>query len=151
MLYNGKKIAGILLEMQGDASGDVSVVIGVGVNVSMQQDNPLASQIDQPWTGLSSIADRPIDRNRLLAVVVAQLVENLQLFELKGFSEFNERWHKLHVYQDSFVRLIIGDNEIEGVCRGVNAQGALLLERYGKIEAYHGGEISVRKGQREAD
>jgi BirA family biotin operon repressor/biotin-[acetyl-CoA-carboxylase] ligase len=37
-----------------------------------------------------------------------------------------------------------GNDEISGICRGVDASGALLLEKEGRIEAYHGGEISVR-------
>jgi BirA family biotin operon repressor/biotin-[acetyl-CoA-carboxylase] ligase len=144
LLCKGKKLAGILLEMQGDASGEVSVVIGVGVNVQMPQESAIASQIDQPWTDLASIVDKPIDRNKLLAVVVTRLINNLNVFSKTGFREFREPWHKYHVYQDAFIRLIIGENEIEGICRGVNEQGALLLERFGKIESYHGGEISVR-------
>lgn len=144
LLCRGKKLAGILLEMQGDASGEVSVVIGVGVNVQMPQESDIASQIDQPWIDLASIVDKPIDRNKLLAVIVSRLIHNLNGFSEQGFSEFSERWHKYHVYQDAFIRLIIGENQIEGICRGVNKQGALLLERFGKIESYHGGEISVR-------
>jgi BirA family biotin operon repressor/biotin-[acetyl-CoA-carboxylase] ligase len=144
LLCKGKKLAGILLEMQGDASGEVSVVIGVGINVQMPQESVVARQIDQPWIDLASIVDKPIDRNKLLAMVVARLIDNLNVFSEKGFSEYKERWHKYHVYQDAFIRLIIGENEIEGICRGVNEQGALLLERFGKIESYHGGEISVR-------
>ncbi|MEH6446486.1 MAG: bifunctional biotin--[acetyl-CoA-carboxylase] ligase/biotin operon repressor BirA [Oceanospirillaceae bacterium] len=146
LLYQGRKLAGILIEMQGDASGDISVVIGVGVNVKMDKTSTQAAAIDQPWIDLTTISDRAIDRNKLLAVMISKLVENLCLFEQQGFKAFIEAWHRYHVYQDSYVRLLLGDNSIEGICRGVNEQGALLLERYGNIEAFHGGEISVRKG-----
>ena len=145
LLYRESKLAGILLEMQGDASGEVSVVIGVGLNVQMNAEHKANQKIDQPWIDLASIVDRVVDRNKLLALLVSQLVENLELFARSGFSAFVEDWHKHHVFQDSYVKLVFADREIEGICRGVNDQGALLLERYGKIEAHHGGEISVRK------
>jgi BirA family biotin operon repressor/biotin-[acetyl-CoA-carboxylase] ligase len=145
LMHKDGKLAGILLEMQGDASGDVSVVIGVGLNVLMNALHKQSQQIDQPWVDLASIAHRVIDRNKLLALIVSQLIENMELFAQRGFSAFSELWHKFHVYQDSYVKLISGEAEIEGVCRGVNNHGALLLERYGVIEAHHGGEISVRK------
>ncbi|EPJ48024.1 MAG: biotin operon repressor [Osedax symbiont Rs2] len=145
LLYQGRKLAGILLEMQGDASGDISVVIGVGINVRMSQASDLSDKITQPWIDLTSIADRDIDRNKLLAAVISKLLENLTVFAESGFAAFIDDWHQMHAFQDSYVKLLSAKNEIEGVCRGVNSQGALLLERNAKIEAYHGGEISVRK------
>ncbi|NRA22787.1 MAG: bifunctional biotin--[acetyl-CoA-carboxylase] ligase/biotin operon repressor BirA [Oceanospirillaceae bacterium] len=147
LLYKRKKLAGILLEMQGDASGEVSVVIGVGLNVAMRELSGLTQEIDQPWTDLSSISDRSIDRNELLGVCLSKLIENLQLFSQQGFAAFMDSWHQVHAFQDSYVKLITAQTEIAGVCRGVNAQGALLLERYDKIEAHYGGEISVREIQ----
>jgi BirA family biotin operon repressor/biotin-[acetyl-CoA-carboxylase] ligase len=143
LLHQGKKFAGILLEMQGDASGDISVVIGVGLNVAMKADH-LSSQIEQPWTDLQAICDRPIDRNKLLTTVINQLIGNLHLFTEQRFMPFKALWEQYHVYQDSYVKLLMGDKEIEGICRGVNEQGALVLERFGKLEVYHGGEISLR-------
>ena len=145
LLYQNRKLAGILLEMQGDASGDISVVIGVGVNVLMNEKSGQAREITQPWIDLTSIADRSIDRNKLLAAVVSKLIINLGLFAESGFAAFIDDWHNIHAFQDSYVKLLNAKSEIEGICRGVNSQGALLLERNGKIEAYHGGEIRVRK------
>jgi len=142
LLYKGRKLAGILLEMQGDASGEISVVIGVGLNVAMSE---RTAGIDQPWIDLATICDRKIERNKLLAVLLSQLIENLVSFSEKGFAAFIDSWHRVHAFQDSYVKLISAHAEIEGICRGVNQQGALLLERLGKVEAHHGGEISVRK------
>jgi len=145
LLYKGKKLAGILLEMQGDASGDISVVIGVGLNVAMSRGSERVKDIDQPWIDLASVHDRKIDRNKLLAVVLSRLISNLRVFSEKGFAAFIDAWHQVHAFQDSEVKLISAHSEIEGVCRGVNEQGALMLERLGAIEAHHGGEISVRQ------
>lgn len=144
LLYQGRKLAGILLEMQGDASGEVSVVIGIGINVLMSESSKQASEIDQPWVDLASITDRAIDRNKLLAVILSRLIKNLDVFSEQGFAAFVESWMAVHAFQDSYVKLISPNSEIEGICRGVNKQGALLLERFGEIEAFHGGEISVR-------
>ncbi|HBY0397177.1 TPA: biotin--[acetyl-CoA-carboxylase] synthetase, partial [Klebsiella pneumoniae subsp. pneumoniae] len=45
------------------------------------------------------------------------------------------------------VKLIIGDKEIYGISRGIDAQGALLLEQDGVIKAWVGGEISLRSAE----
>lgn len=148
LLYQGKKLAGILLEMQGDASGDVSVVIGVGVNVLMDKSHHNYQQIDQPWVDLTSISDRKINRNQMLASILNRLTENLALFAEQGLAPFVDQWHQYHAFQDSYVKLLADAQAIEGICRGIDQRGALLLERYGKIEAYHGGEISVRQIER---
>lgn len=148
LLSRGRKLAGTLLEMQGDASGEISVVIGVGINVGMKEDK-LTKEIDQPWIGLNTLVDHPVDRNKLLASILNQLIANLSVFCDQGFTPFIDQWHHYHLYQDSYVKLLMGDKEIAGICRGVNDQGALLLERFGELESYHGGEISLRPGDQQ--
>jgi len=55
-----------------------------------------------------------------------------------------EQWHQQDVYLNKRVKLITGERVIEGVCRGINNQGALILERDGVIKAIYGGEVSLR-------
>ncbi len=57
---------------------------------------------------------------------------------------FIERWKRLDNFMDRRVKLIIGEKEIFGIAKGINDQGALLLEQNGKIISYIGGEISLR-------
>ena len=45
------------------------------------------------------------------------------------------------------VKLLIGDKEIYGISRGIDAQGALLLEQDGAIKPWMGGEISLRSAE----
>ena len=54
------------------------------------------------------------------------------------------RWGKLDNFINRPVKLIIGDKEIFGISRGIDAQGALLLEQEGVIKPWIGGEISLR-------
>ena len=54
------------------------------------------------------------------------------------------QWQKLHYYQDKNVQLLLPGRQVEGVCRGVNQVGALMMEFDGVLKAYSGGEISVR-------
>lgn len=65
-------------------------------------------------------------------------------FEKQGLSAFIERWKSLDNFIDRRVKLIIGDKEIFGIAKGINEQGALLLEQNNKIVPYIGGEISLR-------
>ncbi|QSA20128.1 biotin--[acetyl-CoA-carboxylase] synthetase, partial [Vibrio furnissii] len=57
------------------------------------------------------------------------------------------RWNRLDNFIDRKVRLIMGDNEITGIERGIDAHGGVLLEMDDGIKSFIGGEISLRKGE----
>ena len=68
LIYRHMKVGGILVELNGDALGPSSVVVGVGLNVRLPA--TAKHDIDQPVSDLTAVAGRgaaPIDRNRLLA------------------------------------------------------------------------------------
>lgn len=142
LLSQGRKLGGILVEVSGDAAGECEVVIGVGVNVAMPSGQ--LERISQPSTDVASlVADCP-GRNALLAILVESLFQTLDRFEAQGFAVMREQWQSANAHRDMPVRLISGSHEISGICRGVDDRGALLLETDGRVQAYYGGEISLR-------
>lgn len=142
LLWKGRKLAGILLELNGEPSGECQVVIGVGVNTSMPKSEAL--KIDQPWVDLSSILGRPACRNTLVAALLDELAKVLPRFEQEGFKPWVDEWQARHAYQGEPVRLLLGNSEKSGICLGIDEVGALRLRTEDGIEAYHAGEISVR-------
>lgn len=142
LLVEGRKLGGILIEISGDAAGECEVVIGIGLNVALPEAQ--ADAIDQPCIDLAELLGERPSRNQLLAVIVEELFATLDRFEQHGFVALREQWQLANAHRDTPVRLMAGNDEISGICRGVDASGALLLENEGRIEAYHGGEISVR-------
>lgn len=139
VLVDGRKLAGILLEMRGDASGPCQVVIGIGLNVHLMHD-PL---IDQPWVSLTQLGYQ-LKRNNIVAQMLLRLNQYLVRFVQYGFAAVREEWQHYHCYQDQKVELMHADQTIEGICRGVNLLGGLMIERHGVVETYTGGEISLR-------
>jgi BirA family biotin operon repressor/biotin-[acetyl-CoA-carboxylase] ligase len=139
VLVQGKKLAGILLEMRGDATGPCHVVIGVGVNVHLSHD----PYIDQPWVSLMQLGCQ-VQRNDLVARLLLRLNQRLHAFMEHGFAPLRGLWQSHHVYQDQAVQLFLPGKSVAGICRGVNDTGALLLETDGRLVAYNGGEISLR-------
>lgn len=143
LLYQGKKLAGILLEVNGEASGECQVVIGVGINVAMPVQE--GDAIDQPWIDLQQIAAEKLSRNQLMAAVLDQLVIELEQFTALGFQQQREAWQAHNAYQDKEIVLLLGSGDTRGICRGVDANGALLLETEQGVTAFHGGEISIQR------
>jgi BirA family biotin operon repressor/biotin-[acetyl-CoA-carboxylase] ligase len=139
LLLDGKKLAGILIELSGDALGPAVVVIGVGINL----DPPEA--IDQPVAGLSD-GGVHLGRNALLALLLNELFLVLTAFEQQGFAPFGAEWMSLSSHQDQAVRLSFSHGEpVDGIARGVASNGALLVDTADGMRVFHVGEVSMRR------
>ena len=133
-----RKLAGILVELTGKTGDAAQIVIGAGINMSMRRVEE--NVVNQGWINLQE-AGINIDRNTLAARLIRELRAALVLFEHEGLAP------KLDNFIDRPVKLIIGDKEIFGISRGIDAQGALLLEQNGEIKPWMGGEISLRSAE----
>ncbi|AFR01604.1 bifunctional biotin--[acetyl-CoA-carboxylase] ligase/biotin operon repressor BirA [Pectobacterium brasiliense] len=136
-----RKLAGILVELTGKTGDAANLVIGAGINLQMRE--PAPDMINQGWINLQE-AGIEINRNTLASTLISELRSALAVFELQGLEPFIPRWEKLDNYFNRPIRLIIGNREIHGIDRGIDRQGALLLEADGLITPYIGGEISLR-------
>jgi BirA family transcriptional regulator, biotin operon repressor / biotin---[acetyl-CoA-carboxylase] ligase len=142
LLVDGRKIAGILLELSGDPADVCHVVIGIGVNVNMLPGQ--APPIDQPWTSMRAVLGRGIDRNELVSALNEQLMGYLGLHQERGFSALLEEWQDSHLWQGRQVRLAAGAQELVGVVLGVDVTGAIRLQVDGVERHFSGGELSLR-------
>lgn len=142
LYYQDKKLAGILIEMTGQAGDAAHLVIGMGLNVAMTEKE--GTDIDQAWTNLAQASGSLPERNQLAATLIQRLHETLEHYEQVGLDGFIERWNRLDNYLDRPVKLLIGQRVVEGIARGINNQGALLLETEQGLMPYVGGEISLR-------
>lgn len=136
-----RKLAGILVELTGKTGDAAQLVIGAGINLAMRESSSQA--INQGWINLQE-AGVNIDRNQLTAMILKELRQALRQFEIEGLVPFISRWNRLDNFKDRQVKLLIGEQEIFGIARGIDNQGGLLLEREGEIKPFIGGEISLR-------
>jgi len=146
------KLAGILIEAQGDMLGPSAVVIGIGLNLSVQQQ--VLSQIDQPVTSLADMlgeAARVPERNHLFAVILLELDGVLREFAAHGFAALRDEWQRYHAFQNQSVQLQLPDgSRVDGIVRGVADDGALELETMQVIRKFNVGEVSLRSAEHAA-
>lgn len=126
-----RKLAGILVELTGKTGDAAQIVIGAGINMAMRRVEE--SVVNQGWITLQE-AGINLDRNTLAAMLIRELRAALELFEQEGLAPYLSRWEKLDNFINRPVKLIIGDKEIFGISRGIDKQGALLLEQDGIIK-----------------
>ena len=142
VLWEGRKLAGLLADVQGESAGPTQVILGVGVNAYIGRED--AERIDQPWADLRNILGATTDRNRLAALVMRHLRSMFQEFAAKGFAPFREAWSSRHLYHGRRVRLIQGDREFLGTVEGIDENGGLIVQLGKGRQVFHSGEISVR-------
>ena len=148
ILVDGKKLSGILVELQSVGSGPALAVVGVGLNVRMPsvETDGLVTAIDRPWIDLASVLekDSSSSRNTLAAYLLDELLEALEHFELRGFEEFSSAWLDLDLLKGRDIVLVQRGQQIPGKARGVDQNGGLLLETApGAVQVFHSGEVSV--------
>lgn len=135
----GRKLAGVLVELQGEATSGWRVVIGIGLNVHMRDED--GQTIDQPWISLD--AAKVVSRNELAARLIDTLLAVLHEFSRKGFAAFVAEWSAFDALAGSRVQMDGG--RVVGVARGIDATGAFLLQPdQGELMVVNAGEVSVR-------
>ncbi|MCJ8351028.1 bifunctional biotin--[acetyl-CoA-carboxylase] ligase/biotin operon repressor BirA [Moritella sp.] len=142
---DGKKIAGVLVEIIATAGGECHLVIGLGLNVNMPLQAGL--EIDQAWTDINQQLPHSLDRNALATSYLTHLIKILTDFESFGFGHFVEEWNCCDAFRDSPVVLTIGNKKKYGIAKGIDHSGALLLEIDGVISPFVGGEVSLRRAE----
>ncbi|MBK6601283.1 MAG: biotin--[acetyl-CoA-carboxylase] ligase [Betaproteobacteria bacterium] len=147
LIHRHHKLGGILIDLNGDALGPSTVVIGVGINVRLPAS--VRDELPVPVTDLTSIAARkllPVDRNRLLARLVDELAAVLHQYATEGFAPFAAEWQHRHAYQGKMVKLLLPDGAtVTGKVAGVDASGALVLADGPRRARFLSGEISLRR------
>ena len=154
VLSEERKVAGILIEAQGDMLGPSTVVIGIGLNLSLPP--TLLPQLGQAVTALSDlVAEADVampERNALLAKILLELQNVLQTFSAHGFAALRTEWEGYHAWQNKNVLVVLPDgSHASGLAVGVTDQGALILERGQETRIFHTGETSLRLAQDVAD
>tara|TARA_R100000657_G_C4661006_1_gene104787 strand:- start:260 stop:1255 length:996 start_codon:yes stop_codon:yes gene_type:complete len=140
---NDRKLAGILIELSGQADAGCDVVIGIGLNVGMPEHSNL--YIDQPFTDIRTASGQQIDRNTLIVALQHQVTLILRQFSETGFSSFTAEFNQHDLYANQKV-VLLAKTPIAGICRGVDNQGGIIIETTNATETYYGGELSLRAG-----
>lgn len=143
ILVNQKKLAGILIELQGDMEGPSTAVIGVGINLQLPEQ--IVHKIDQPVTDLAHASTVSVNPNVLMAKLLAHLAEVLAIFEKSGLDALREEWTAHHAYHQRPVRMLMPDgSEVAGIVQAISDNGTLIVETANGLQKFMSGEISLR-------
>lgn len=139
--FEDRKLGGLLVEADGEVGGDCQWVAGVGINWHLSG----SVDLSQPWIDLHEITGgAPPDRNSLCARVLHQLMRAADELAARGPAPQLAAWRELDVLRGRPVRVLQNQEELAGVCAGIDDSGALLLEQSGKRLTIASGDVSLR-------
>ena len=143
--FKDRKIGGVLIELRAEAGGPAHVVIGVGINVVLTA--AARREIEAGGVRVASVADACAgtpSRNLVAGAILDELLSMLGRFEQEGFAAFREAWTALDALHGRPARVLLGESVISGTARGVDSEGALLLETPDGVRRFVSGEASLR-------
>ena len=157
----GRKAAGILTEMAAEGGRARYVLVGIGINVHQRSYDPQiadkAISLDEAvlLRGGADFGHREsvhadnretgdragishISRRKLIRSIWEHFSQTADLEFL--LSDYNERL----VNREQRVRVMDPAGAYEGICRGVNSRGELIVESEGRRRMINSGEVHVR-------
>ena len=143
IVVNGRKVCGILTEMSVEREFIHYVVIGVGINVGIQE---FAPELTATATSLEAECGRSVSKAALVANTMQAFEKYYEKFQsstdLSGvLTEYNGRL----VNRGREVRVLDPKGEYQGVAQGINSTGELLVSMEdGSVSRVYAGEVSVR-------
>lgn len=144
VLVNRQKLAGILIELQGDMEGPSAAVIGIGLNLRLPEH--VKRHIDQAATDLQTLMRPPPNPSELLGLLLRHLAEVLSEFESNGFEKLRDEWIEHHAYHNQPVLMLLPDGrQSHGIVVDVASDGVLMVETATGVQRFTAGEISLRE------
>lgn len=142
LLWNHKKLAGVLIEMTAEGHGYVDLIIGMGININSI--TTPQKKITKPWCSLRDMTQKSFDRNLIVVALIEVLDSYLQQFLAKGFVAFQDKWNALDYLHQKKLTVSRPNGVISGKGCGVNDLGLLMIEdSAGITHAISSGEATI--------
>jgi len=143
ILYEGKKLVGILTEMSAEMDGINYIVIGMGINVNIQQ-TEFPEEVAGIATSLSILKGEKLSRVTLLQAILAELEELYDQVQRQGFAQVLAEWKKYSVTLGQEVNVIGIKETFSGTAVDIDSDGALLVRTPDEIRRVLAGDVSIR-------
>jgi BirA family transcriptional regulator, biotin operon repressor / biotin---[acetyl-CoA-carboxylase] ligase len=141
ILVNNKKLAGILTESSTDRERLHFVVVGIGVNLNLPVEL-LPVDIRDSATSLLILNRQRVDRSDFAGELIQSLDRCYGELEQKGFPYIAGRWESFFKLKGRKVKVEMGDRQLSGIARGIDRDGALIVERIdGALERILAGDV----------
>ena len=145
VLIHGKKVAGILTELNGELDHVKYVILGMGVNVNLSA-HDFPSELRKLATSLKAEAGHNLRRAELAAAILRELDADYARIARREFSSIGEEWQQSCSTLGRHVTIRLGGRIIRGLAESLDEDGALLLRtEHGHLERIMGGDVAMER------
>jgi BirA family transcriptional regulator, biotin operon repressor / biotin---[acetyl-CoA-carboxylase] ligase len=142
---SGRKLGGILIELQAESEGPAFVVIGIGINCELGESCSRRIQKSGTLpTDLAALGIVQCDRNRLAAALAIEFVRGLAEFATHGLAAFAPEWRAADALAGLVIDVDAPGGRVVGHARGIDAEGALCVQGVSGLRRFNTGEVTVR-------
>ena len=143
ILYNGKKLVGILTEMSAEMERINYIVLGIGIDVNISvEETP--EDIRDIMTSLSQITGKKVSRLELLNKLLYHLEQLYIMAQKQSFAPILDEWRKYSITLNQEIKVISGNDVTYGEAVDIDDDGALLVKINGQIKRVLAGDVSIR-------
>ncbi len=146
VLVEGRKVAGILTEMEAELERVGHVIAGIGINVNAPAD-AFPPELATKAGSLALVLGRRVDRAALFGGLLAAFEARYERFVADGFAAMRGEWESYSSLTGKEVRVAAPDGELAGRVLGLDDDGALRLARAsGEVVRVVAGEVTLPGG-----
>ena len=144
LLWDGKKVGGILTELSAEIEKINFIIVGIGINVN-QKEEDWPSELRNMAVSLQIAAGRTFHRAAILQVILAKYEELYHNYLQNGFAPILQAWRELNSTLGQEVVVKSPEGSFVGRAEDVNADGCLLVRKAsGELETVIVGDVSIR-------
>ncbi|WP_223593448.1 biotin--[acetyl-CoA-carboxylase] ligase [Neobacillus bataviensis] len=143
ILIKGKKVTGILTELQAEADRVHSIIVGIGINVNQKKED-FPAELHEIASSLYIEKGEPISRAGLIRSIFKQFETLYLLYLEQGFLPIKLLWESYSISIEKVLRARTLTNVIEGKALGITDEGVLMLEdNIGTIHHIYSADIEL--------
>lgn len=149
IIINGKKVCGILVEMNMEIQNINFLVLGIGLNVNQQKEDFPEEILDKATSlkmHLESLGFQKIlKRSELIAAILLKFEAIYDKVKCGAFEDILSEWKKYTVTLGKEVSIIYKDHQYRGIAQDLTKDGKLIVKcEDGTVKEVFSGEVSVR-------
>lgn len=146
IMFDGRKIVGILTEITGELGKITYIVVGIGINVNISREE-FPKEIRDVAASLSEMNGEDLARADFFRAVLEEFDKLYREVNEAGFDKIIERWKEYNITLGKDIRVISasdGGETFNGKAVDLNSEGALIVETEGGLRTVYAGDVSIR-------
>ncbi len=141
VLVEGRKICGTLLELSTEADLVRFVIVGIGLNINMEE-NELDEEIKDKATSLFILTKKPFERSRVCGILLTNIERYYSIFLEKGPEGICSIWEERANIRGKHLEITQMGEIYRGISEGIDRDGSILLTIDGKTKKIIAGDVS---------